>query len=161
MSLIKGSSCGFCSSSYDAITTNSCSITRFTLGFLFQQNVLDTSEGKLCCKTGCDLTGEDLLKCAQHIETTPQGTSAELQSAKILECLHKKPSLLRCHVGNRKSILSDQLSSVDFIKPSNRRDSFPASLPWCCAHFNKSSPVRSSADLSPSFLNCFILIWHF
>ncbi|VDI83766.1 Hypothetical predicted protein [Mytilus galloprovincialis] len=73
-----------------------------------------------------DITGEDILSCTRYLHTSNRCTENK-RSEELLKVLVNKSGLLSSYVSGRK--LSDHLSSLRFIGPSERKDDFPISLP--------------------------------
>lgn len=82
---------------------------------------------KLGLKSQQDITGEDILSCARYLHTSNICTEKK-RSEELLQVLVNKSGLLSSFVSGRK--LSDHLSSLRFIGPSERKNDFPKSLPW-------------------------------
>ncbi|XP_076101811.1 sacsin-like isoform X2 [Mytilus galloprovincialis] len=82
---------------------------------------------KLGLKSLQDITGEDILSCARYLHTSNRCTENK-RSEELLKVLVNKSGLLSSYVSGQK--LSNHLSSLRFIGPSERKDDFPKSLPW-------------------------------
>ncbi|VDI11130.1 sacsin [Mytilus galloprovincialis] len=83
---------------------------------------------KLGLKSWHCITAEDILSCAKHIQENSKCSDEKQRSGKLLQLLHKASGLLNSNVDGIQ--LSQQLSNIEFIAPSPRKDNFPVSLPW-------------------------------